>query len=63
MCSGRPSKALRGITVPDVIDAGPLKRSAIASGITIVAAVPPALVRLRRFVPVFPYGDAEMLAL
>src|SRR5256885_17267760 len=62
LCSGSPSSALRGITVPDAIVAGPSKRSATPAGMTIGFAVPPAFVRLRRFVAPLPDGVAEMLA-
>ena len=63
LCSGRPRSAFRGITIPDVIAVGPSKRSAIAEGITIVAAAPPVLVRFSRFEPVFPKGVPEIVAL
>src|SRR2546430_9153538 len=63
LCSGSPSSALRGITVPDAIVAGPSKRSATPAGMTIGFAVPPAFVRLRRFVATLPYGAPETPAM
>src|SRR2546427_9118752 len=70
--SGSPSSALRGITVPDAIVAGPLKRDAMSmtsplasvavAAMVIVLVADPFAARFRQFVPGFPYTAAAMLA-
>src|SRR5438552_3296579 len=60
---GSASSALRGITSPELMTAGPSQRSSAAAGMTIADVGPPAAVRLRRFEPVFPYGAVAIVAL
>src|SRR5262245_18423790 len=62
LCSGRPSSALRGMTVPEVILDGPSKASATAAGIVIVGDGPPVPEAFRRCVPVLLYVVVAMLA-
>src|SRR5262245_61580606 len=60
---GSASSALRGITSPELMTAGPSQRSSAASGIAIADVAAPEAVRFRRFEPVFPYGAVAIVAL
>ena len=51
------------MTAPDGIVAGPSQRERTAAGIVIVGSGPPLPARLRRLLPVLPYGAVAIVSL